>query len=153
MKFLNEQDSGDNIMKTLQATCEGDGAGLTVTLAAEKTSQLSRQACDLPHARWSRWQRQLGMLQGKHRLPLVLIKRNRTRRLGLGARQFFNMLDSPSHHQINSETVLPNRAIAELAVLNAANALESLVILLDPPTFVVPVDLFDCLLVIINFER
>src|SRR6266545_6683491 len=140
-------------MKALQATCESDGAGFTVTLAAEKPAQLSRQACDLTHARGSRWQRQLETLQRKHRLPFVLVKCNRTRRLGLGACQFLNMLDSPSHHQVNSETVLPHRAIPELAVFNTANALESLVILLDPPTFVVPVDLFGCLLVVIDFER
>src|SRR3990172_5529257 len=153
MNFLNQQDTGDDIMKALQATCESDRAGLTVALAAEKTSELSRQACNLAHARWSRGQRLVGTLQGKHRLPLALVKRNRTRRLWLGARQFLNMLDSPSDHQVNSETVLPHRAIAELAVLNAANALESLVILLDAPTFAVPVDLFDGLLVVINFER
>src|SRR3970282_1611876 len=102
MNFLNEQDTGDNIMKALQATCESDRAGFTVTLAAEKPAQLSRQACDLAHARWSRGQRLVGTLQRKHRLPLVLVKCNRTRRLWLGARQFFNMLDSPGHHQVNS---------------------------------------------------
>src|SRR3970282_701970 len=152
MNFLNEQDTGDNIMKALQATCESDGAGFTVTLAAEKTSELSRQACNLAHARWSRGQRLVGTLQGNTPLPLALVKLNRTRRLWLGAREFLNMLDSPTDHQVNSETVLPHRAIPELAVLNAANALESLVILLDPPTFVVPVDLFGCLLVVIDFE-
>src|SRR5437899_1940141 len=128
MKFLNKQDSGDNIMKALQATCESDRAGLTVTLAAEKTSQLSGQACDLAHARWSRGQGLLGTLQGKHRLPLVLVEGDSTRRLWLGAREFLNMLDSPGHHQINGETVLPHRAIAELAVLDAANPLESSVV-------------------------
>src|SRR2546428_9479930 len=152
MKFLNEQDSGNNIMKALQATCESDGAGFTVTLAAEKPAQLSRQACDLTHARGSRWQRQLGTLQRKHRLPLVLVKRNRSRCLGLGACQFLNMLDSPGHHQVNSETVLPHRAITELAVLDAANAFAGLVILLVHPTFVFHVDLFDRLLVLIDFE-
>ena len=119
------------------------GAGLTVTLAAEKTSQLSGQACDLAHAGWSRRQRLIGTLEGKHRLPLVLFKGNRYKAPAAGcARKFLDMLDSPRHHQINGEAVLPNRAIAELAVLNTANALERLVILLDAPAFVVPVDLF-----------
>ena len=98
MEILDKQDSGDNIMKALQATCESDGAGFTVTLAAEKTSQLSRQACDLAHARWSRGQRLVGTLQGKHSLPLVKFKSDRARRQGLGARELLDVLDSPGHH-------------------------------------------------------
>src|SRR3989304_8478753 len=98
MNFLNEQDPGDNTKKALQATCESDGAGFTVTLAAEKTSQLSRQACDLAHARWSRGQRLVGTLQGKHRLPLALVKRNRTRRLWLGGRGVLHTLAFPPPH-------------------------------------------------------
>src|SRR4030067_3511319 len=103
MNFLNEQDTGDNIMKALQATCESDGAGFTVTLAAEKTSQLSRQACDLAHARWSRGQRLVGTLQDKHRLPLALVKRKRARGVWLGGRQFLHMPDSTRDHRATHE--------------------------------------------------
>jgi hypothetical protein len=49
MKLLRDQESGCDIVKALQPTRQGRGAGLTVALATEEASKFSRQARDLTH--------------------------------------------------------------------------------------------------------
>ena len=75
MKLFKDQETSGDVLQALQAASEGCGAGLAVTLAAEKASELSGQARDLAHAGWSRRQRLIGTLEGKQRLPLVLVQR------------------------------------------------------------------------------
>src|SRR6266542_3414889 len=153
MKLLANQEAGSDVVEALQAPSDRCGARLTVALSAEKTSQLSGQVRDLTHARWTRRQRPIGTFEGKQRLPLVLLKGNATRRLRFMARKLLDVLDPPRHHQINSEAVLPNRAVSELTALNTADALYRLVILLDAPAFLVPVDLFQRLLEVVHLNR
>ena len=94
----------------------------------------------------------IGALEGKQCLPLVLFKGNATRSQWRVAREFLNMLDSPGHHQVNGEAVLPHRAICELTVLNTANTFDRAVILFDAPTSFVPVDLFERLLEVVDLD-
>src|SRR3990170_51911 len=149
MKLLENQECAGNVMEALQAAPQRCGAGLAIALAAEKPAKLSSHSRHLMHAGCSRRQRLIGALEGKQRLPLVLLKGNRTRRLRCLARKFLDVLDPPRHHQINGEAVLPNRAVSELTALNTADALDRPVILLDAPALLVPVDLLQRLLEVI----
>src|SRR5882724_6634675 len=150
MKLFANQEADGDVVQALQAASDRYGAGLAIAVAAEEPAKLSSEARDLMHAGCSGRQRLIRALKGKQRLPLVLLKSNGTRRLGCGARKLLDVLDSPCHHQVNGEAVLPNRAIAELAVLDAANALDRPVILFDAPASFVPVDLLQRLLQIID---
>src|SRR6266567_918312 len=152
MKLLANQEAGSDVVEALQAPSDRCGARLTVALSAEKTSQLSGQVRDLTHARWTRRQRPIGTFEGKQRLPLVLLKGNATRRLRFMARKLLDVLDSPRHHQINGEAVLPNRAVSELTVLNTATALDRPVILLNSPALLIPIDLLQRLLEVIHLK-
>src|SRR6266496_5168946 len=152
MKLLENQECARDVVKALQTAPEGCGAGLAVALAAEEASKLSGQARDLTHTGWSRRQRLIRSLEGKQRLPFVLLKGNGTRRLRFLARKLLNVLDSPRHHQINGEAVLPNRAVSELTVLNTATALDRPVILLNSPALLIPIDLLQRLLEVIHLK-
>src|SRR5438128_186648 len=127
MKLFAEQETEREIVEALQASSDRCGAGLAIALAAEKTSQLSSHPRHLMHAGCSRRQRLIGVLEGKQRLPLVLLKGN-------------------------GETVLPNRAVSELTALNTADALDRPMILLDAPAPLVPVDLLQSLLEIVHLN-
>src|SRR5438132_6852201 len=152
MKLFAEQETEREIVEALQASSDRCGAGLAIALAAEKTSQLSSHPRHLMHAGCSRRQRLIGVLEGKQRLPLVLLKGNGTRCLRSLARKLLDVLDSPRHHQVNGETVLPNRAVSELTALNTADALDRPMILLDAPAPLVPVDLLQSLLEIVHLN-
>src|SRR3990172_9144986 len=152
MKLIENKKSSGDVMKALQTTAKRCRAGLSVALATEEASEFSGQARDLTQAGWSRRQRLIGSLVGEQRLPLVLLKGNGTRRLWCFAGQLLDVLDAPRHHQINGQALLPNRAVTELTVFNAATALEGSVILLDAPALLVPVDLFQRLLEIVDLQ-
>src|SRR3970282_851142 len=116
MKLFANQEAGSDVVEALQASSDRCGARLAIALAAEKTSKLSIEPRHLMHAGCSRRQRLIGALEGKQRLPLVLLKGNRTRRLRCLARKFLDVLDPPRPHQINGEEVLPNRAASAFRV-------------------------------------
>ena len=85
MLFKDQESSGD-VLQALQTASKGCRAGLTVTLSAKETSELSGQACDLAQVGWSGRQRLIGTLEGQQRLPFVFFKSNATGRLWAGAR-------------------------------------------------------------------
>src|ERR671918_342687 len=152
MTLIKDQESSGDVLQALQAASERHGAGLTIAFAAKETSKFSSHPRHLMRARWSQRQWLIGTLESQQRLPLVLLKGNGTRRVGCGAREFLDMLNSPGHDQVNGEAVLPHRAICELTVLDTTNALNRPVILFDAPASFVPVDLFQRLLQIIDLN-
>src|SRR6266511_4056292 len=102
MLFEDQESSGD-VLEALQAASEGCRAGLAVALAAKKTSELSGEACDFAQVEWRGGQQLMGTFKGQQRLPLVLFKSNATRLQWTSAREFLDVFDSPSHHQVNGQ--------------------------------------------------
>src|SRR3989304_7872624 len=99
MKLFANQEAGSDVVEALQASSDRCGARLAIALAAEKTSKLSSEPRHLMHAGCSRRQRLIGALEGKQRLPLVLLKGNRTRRLRCLARKFLRSEEHTSELQ------------------------------------------------------
>src|SRR5919106_4331417 len=152
MNLFSKRESDHDVVETLQATAESCRAGIVV-FAAEKASQFSGPPRHLVHAGWHRRQRLMGIFQNKQGLPLRFVKRDATRRLWTLTRKLLDVLDSPGHHQVNGEAVLPDGAIAELTAFNAANALDGSVILLDAPALFIPVDFLERFFEVIDLNR
>src|SRR5918996_4739984 len=152
MKLFSKRESDQDIVKMLQTATQGCRAGIFV-FAAEKASQFTGPTRHLMHAGCNRRQRLSGVSQNKQSLPLTLVKRDGTRRLWTLTRKLLDVLDSPRHHQINGEAVLPHGAIAELTSFNAADTLDGSVVLLDTPALFIPVDFLQCLFQVIDFNR
>ena len=128
-----------DVIQTLQAAPEDLRAGLAVGFAAEETTELGDEQNHLLQRGWlCGWRFASG--EDDQGFPLLGLEDNRTRHFRGGPPEPGEMMDPPRHHHVDGQAGFQAVGGFELAIFNAAAALEDAVEDLDPPAPGIPLD-------------
>ena len=130
-------EGGGDVVQALQAAPEGLGTGLAVGFAGEETAELGDQEDHLAERRRLR-RRRLAGVEDDQGLPLLGLEGDGTGQFGGGPPEPGEIVDAPGDDHVDGEAGFQTVGGFELAIFNAASALEDAVEDLDPPAPGIP---------------